>query len=103
MKKLLLAAVLGTSMNAFAAQYVTVEVCNGGESGQECRMVTYRVREASAPVVEACTVAHGEAGTKPCPTVTGVPGWLKRLNEAFAKAGFKAPETTEAEMNGGPN
>jgi hypothetical protein len=66
-------------------------------------MVTYRVREASAPFVEACSVAYGEASTKPCPTVTGVPGWPKRLKEAFETAGFKAPETTEAELNGGPN
>lgn len=82
-----------------ASQYVTVEVC-GGESGVECRMVTYRVRPASAPEVTECKVLSGEAGEVPCPTKYGVPGWLKRLNQAFAKFGGKPVD--QFEIVGGP-
>lgn len=101
MKKLLVALSLMLSSTAMAGQYVTVEVCDGGESGTMCRTVTYRVRPPSKPEVVKCMVPHGEAGEVPCPTKYGVPGWLKRLNEAFARAGFKAPEI-ETDYVGGP-
>lgn len=101
MKKLLVALSLMLSSTAMAGQYVTVEVCDGGESGTMCRTVTYRQRPASKPEIVKCTVPHGEAGEVPCPTKYGVPGWLKRLNEAFARAGFKAPEM-ETDYIGGP-
>jgi hypothetical protein len=101
MKKLLVALSLVLSSSAMAAQYVTVEVCDGGESGTMCRTVTYRVRPASKPQVVKETCVVGEAGEGPCPTAYGVPGWLKRLNEAFARAGFSAP-TIETDYVGGP-
>ena len=68
---------------------VTVTVCDGGESGTECRRVTYRVRPASAPVAEKCTTIRGEATEEPCPTRYGVPRWLRKLNEAFYRAGAR--------------
>jgi hypothetical protein len=101
MKKLFVALSLMFSTTAMAATYVTVEVCDGGESGTECRTVTYRQRPASKPELVKCTVPHGEAGEVPCPTKYGVPGWLKRLNEAFARAGFSAPDTSWQEAGGG--
>lgn len=64
---------------------VTVEVCDSGESGTECRTVRYELRPASAAVPEICWTTHGEAAVVPCPKTTGVPLWLKRLNQAFTK------------------
>ena len=101
MKKLLVALSLVLSSSAMAAQYVTVEVCDGGESGTQCRTVTYRVRAPSKPEVVKETCSVGEAGEGPCPKVYGVPGWLKRLNEAFARAGFSAPPQ-QPDYVGGP-
>ena len=103
MKKLLVALSLVLSSTAMASQYVTVEVCDGGESGTMCRTVTYRVRAPSKPEVVKETCMVGEAGEGPCPKVYGVPGWLKRLNEAFARAGFSAPDTSAQDYAGGPN
>jgi len=98
MKKLLVALALMASSTAMAAKYETVTVCNGGESGDVCHQVTYRVRPASKPEVvkETCIVGEIEG---PCPTKYGVPGWLKRLNEAFARAGFTAPEQDDLYRN----
>ena len=70
-----------------SAKTVTVVVCDDG--GHEiCRKVTYEVRPPSAPVAVQCTVVGNEGGDVPCPTKYGVPAWLRRLNEAFARAGF---------------
>lgn len=77
-------------------QVVTVQVCDGGEAGDLCRMVTYRVRPASKPEPVKCMVPHGEAGEVPCPEKVGVPGWLKRLNESFQTNSVKV------EYVGGP-
>lgn len=64
-------------------QVVTVQVCDGGESGDQCRIVSYRVRPASKPEPVKCMAPHGEGGEVPCPEKVGVPAWLKRLNESF--------------------
>ena len=91
MKKIIFAIVAAVSINA-SAEYVTVEVCNRGESSDQCEMVTYKVRAPSAPTpyVEQCPV--GDTGYGPCAKVYGVPTWLKKLNAHFAKKGFKAVE-----------
>lgn len=68
---------------------ITVKLCDSGESGTECRTVRYRVRPASDPVPVTCTVPRGEAGEQPCPTKYGVPRWLRKLNEAFYRAGAR--------------
>lgn len=81
------------SMNPQPGQVVTVEVCDGGESGVECRTVTYRVRPQSKPEPVKCMVSHGEAHEVPCPKNYGVPKWIKRLNESFG-AGRASTSTT---------
>ena len=89
------------TINASAAtQYVTVRVCGQGEIAEQCQMVTYAVRPASPSSPAIVTCPKGELDG-PCPTVTGVPAWLKALNKAFADAGFTAPVTPE--VTGGPN
>jgi hypothetical protein len=90
------------SSSADGGQLVTVEVCDGGESGTKCRTVTYRVRPPSKPEVVKETCMIGEAGEGPCPEVYGVPGWLKRLNEAFSRTGESAPQISTPEYTGGP-
>ena len=104
MKKLFVALSLMLSSTAMAGgSYVTVNVCNGGESGVECRTVTYKVRPAtptSKAQVEDCQVLSGEAGSVPCATAYGVPAWLKRLNESFARFGGKPVD--QFEIVGGP-
>ena len=100
MKKLALALLLAVPMAA-SAKTVTVEVCDGGETGTLCRTVTYKVRPASKPEIVKCMVAVGEGGEAPCPTVYGVPQWLKDLNQWFADRGFSAPQPTDAELHGG--
>ena len=91
MKKIVLAIVAFTTINASAAQYITEVVCGRGESGDICEKVTYKVRPASPtePVKVTCMI--GESGEGPCPKVYGVPQWLKNLNQAFLDAGFEAP------------
>ena len=90
MKRIIFAIVAAVSINA-SAEYVTVEVCNQGESGNRCEMVTYKVRTPNAPTpyVEQCPV--GDSGYGPCAKVYGVPTWLKKLNAHFTGRGFKAP------------
>lgn len=102
MKSAIFALVTVMSMAA-SAKYVTVVLYDGGESGTEKRVVTYKVREASAPIVESCQVAVGEAGYAPCPTQTGIPSWLQKLNQAFLDAGFTAPTHSEDELSPGGN
>jgi hypothetical protein len=96
---LLLAAPMAVSMAA-SAKTVTVEVCDGGESGTICRTVTYTVRPPSAPVVEKCVMTVGEAGDTPCDRPAGVPKWLKDLNEWFTKRGFSAPDQDPGQIGG---
>ncbi len=103
MKKLFVALSLILSSTAMAGQYVTVNVCDGGESGVECRTVTYKVRPATATSkaqVEDCKVLGGEAGSVPCASAYGVPAWLKRLNESFSRFGGKPVD--QFEIVGGP-
>ncbi len=85
----------GPRVHAAAAvgQTVTVQVCDGGESGEICRQVTYRVRPESKAEPVKCMVWHGEAAEVPCPKNYGVPNWVKRLNESF---GSKAETTASA-------
>lgn len=66
-----------------APKRVTVEVCDGGESGDMCRRVTYTLHPPSETIEPTCTVPFGEAGEAPCPANTGVPNWLKWLNGVF--------------------
>jgi hypothetical protein len=102
MKKFLAAlSLVAMSSTAMASQYVTVTVCDGGESGTLCHKVTYKVRPASKAEPVKCMVPFGEAGEVPCPTRYGVPKWLVRLNEAFAAAGFTAP-VENTDYVGGP-
>lgn len=108
MTKFLIALAAVASFGAWAGQpeasagekYVTVEVCDGGESGTVCRTVTYKVRPASPAEPVECRVVRGEAGDMPCPTKYGVPRWLKELNQAFIDAGFEPPK--QDDMVGGP-
>lgn len=98
MKSLVMAIVALASITA-SAKYVTVRVCDGGESGQECRTVTYKVRahkDVAAPV-EICT----QEGTPCVPAKYGVPGWLKALNDAFGNRGPAADQNDGSA--GGPN
>ncbi len=92
MKSVILAIVAMASITATAAQYVTVEVCNRGETGDRCEMVTYKVRPASpaTPYVETCPV--GDVSYGPCPTVYGVPSWLQKLNAYLTSKGFTPVE-----------
>lgn len=83
-------------------QLVTVEVCDGGESGTMCREVTYRVRPESKPQPIKCTVFRGEAEEVPCPKNTGVPNWIKRLNESFGAGSETSAAAGSADYSGGP-
>ncbi|WP_409479528.1 hypothetical protein [Pseudobdellovibrio sp. HCB154] len=47
MKSMLIAAITLASTVAFADRYVTVTVCDRGESGQQCETVTYKEREST--------------------------------------------------------
>jgi hypothetical protein len=66
-----------------ARRRVTVEICDSGESGTECRSVRYEIRPPNDPLPEICWTTHGEAAMVPCPKTTSVPLWLKHLNQAF--------------------
>lgn len=102
MKMFFAALVLVMSSSAMAAdKYVTVQVCNGGESGDLCRMVTYKVRPPNAPVAYKCTVMSGEGGYEvPCPTKHGVPKWLSELLKALSIPGA-TPRTPNSDFAGG--
>ncbi len=98
MKSLVMAIVALASITA-SAKYVTVRVCDSGESSQECRTVTYKVRahkEVTAPV-EICSAE----GTQCVPSVYGVPAWLQALSDAFAN--HSSPADQNAGSAGGPN
>lgn len=73
-------------------KYVIVEVCDGGESGDRCRLVTYKVRAPNPVAPDMCMV--GNAGEeKPCSEIKAIsPSWLKKL-------GTSTIESTEAVSN----
>ena len=65
-----------------AGQWVTVQVCNGGDSGTTCQMVTYRVLPPSGHTPETkCMISVGDAGEYPCPAEYGALRWLRSLNK----------------------
>ncbi len=100
MKMFLFTIVATAAINA-SASYVTVQVCDGGESGTVCHNVTYKVRPASPAqqVKETCTA--GESGFEvPCNQNAHVPKWLAKLNQALLDAGFTAP-VENPYVNGG--
>lgn len=80
MKKMLLAAITFASVTA-SAQYVTVTVCDRGETGQQCETITYEVRESEG--VPAASHNPSDENQVQAPKKTGIPAWLRRLNEAF--------------------
>lgn len=50
-----------------AANYIKVDICDGGESGTMCRSVVYKNRGASAQPIMNCYSYHGEAAIEiPC-------------------------------------
>lgn len=90
------------SRNTEAGQIVTVQVCDGGESGTLCREVTYRVRPDVKPEPLKCTVIRGEAEEVPCPKNFGVPNWIKRLNESFGAGSETTASAGSTDYVGGP-
>jgi hypothetical protein len=91
MKSVIMTIIAMASLTATAATYVTVQDCNGGESGQQCRTVTYKVRNGQ--MVAPATQPQGSSseGTVQTPARYGVPAWLQALNNAAAKNGLVAP------------
>lgn len=100
MKSVILATIVLASLSASAA-YVTVTVCNGGESGQQCNTITYKVRDA-VPMAPAADQHLNSEDQVVAPTKYGVPTWLAKLNQALADAGLTAP-VQDGSSNGGPN
>lgn len=78
MKKIIFSMIAAASLNA-SAKYVTVQVCNQGESGVECRTVTYKQKTPSA-VAPAVPAAWSRAHIKiRYFDRSGFTLWLKRL------------------------
>lgn len=97
MKKLALALLLAAPMaiaTVAQAKTVTVRLCDSGESGVECRTVTYEVRPPNKPVPLTCMVSRGEAAEVPCATKFGIPSWLAKFNAMF---GNRTP--TQADLD----
>lgn len=90
------------SRSTDAGQLVTVQVCDGGESGNMCREVTYRVRPEAKPETVKCMVIRGEAEEVPCPKNFGVPNWIKRLNESFGAGTETTASAGSTDYVGGP-
>lgn len=99
MKSIIFAIVAAASISA-SAEYVTVEVCGLGESGNVCQMVTYKVRAPSAPVEQVENCNPSADYPQACPTVYGVPGWLKKLNAYLLSQGFEAPAQDDPHKGG---
>jgi hypothetical protein len=98
MKTMLIALVTMASVAATASQYVTVRVCDRGESGTQCETVTYAVR-ASDGVSEEASNSSSEHMVQ-APARYGVPAWLRTLNRMHSRGhygnnpsnpGFEAP------------
>ncbi|MBC7740618.1 MAG: hypothetical protein H7061_00370 [Bdellovibrionaceae bacterium] len=89
------------SLTATAATYVTVQDCTGGESGTQCRTVTYKVRNGK--MVQPAHQPQGASseGDVQVPTNYGIPAWLRALNDAFPAA--KGSSDPADMSNGGPN
>jgi len=82
MKKTLIAAITFATVAASATQLVTVEVCDRGESGQQCETISYVYRPSTGVPAESYNPSS-EYMVRPA-TRYGVPGWLAGLNAAFA-------------------
>lgn len=93
MKNELFVALASFAICASAATFVTVTDCNGGESGTECRQITYKVRPPSPAQPQVEMYPIGDAQYGPAPKVTG--GWLldalHSLNAKANKHGLQAP------------
>lgn len=74
MKAIIIAAITLASTAAFASHYVTVIVCDRGESGQQCEKVTYKVRESKGVPADPYNPSN-ENQYQP-PSEYGVPGWV---------------------------
>ena len=108
MKLVVLALAMTFSVSASAADKKVVctqskglETCtlfDGGESGEEKRVVTYAIRPASGSAPVRCLVAHGEASYKACPTEVGTA--LQNLNQSLF-GGLKPADDTEQVMKAG--
>lgn len=88
MKVLAMVLAMSFSASAFAAEYVTVEVCGYSENANvnECKMVTYKKRRPNLPS-EQYQFPITDEGT---PNENGkVPAWLAKLNKKLIDAGFE--------------
>lgn len=74
MKTMIIAAITMMSVAAFADRYVTVTVCDRGESGQQCETVTYKERESTG--VPASSYNPSNENEYQAPSEYGVPGFL---------------------------
>lgn len=74
MKTMIIAAITMMSVAAFADRYVTVTVCDRGESGQQCETVTYKERESTG--VPASSYNPSNENEYQAPTEYGVPSWV---------------------------
>ncbi len=103
MKTAIMTIIALATITASATTYVTVQDCTGGESGQQCRTVTYKVR--SGKMVQPAQQPQGASseGQVQVPAVSGVPAWLRALNNAFA--GHTSSSRNDADTNnaGGGN
>ena len=91
MKSVIMTIVAFASLTATAAQYVTVQDCNAGESGQECRTVTYKVRNGKMVQPAQHPAGASSEGEVQVPSTYGVPAWLQALNKHFSDKGLTAP------------
>lgn len=74
MKSMLIAAITLASTVAFADRYVTVVVCDRGESGQQCETVTYKERPSTGVPADSYNPSN-EYQYQP-PTEYGIPSWF---------------------------
>lgn len=74
MKSMIIAAITLASTVAFADRYVTVTVCDRGESGQQCETITYKERESTG--VPASSYNPSNENEVQYPTEYGIPSWF---------------------------
>lgn len=102
MKKVLLAVLMVSSVNAFAGY--TAEVCQTTESGQKiaCREV-YFERDLGQPASYQEPVrCDGEGQNTICEKPAAhVPTLLKKINKFFQDRGFQAPNNDEDTIKAG--
>ncbi len=91
----------GSGGGVASVKYITVEVCGGGESGDQCRLVTYKVRPPNPVTPEMCM--FGEAGEeKPCSQIkTTTPSWLKNLSTSTIESTDAASNPNNNDDSGG--